>query len=282
MRRECRKRQGPRLKQAIEVLGYSRDAYYKRRRRQRKQKVLESIVLDAVRAIRIKQPRVGTRKLLARLQSQQIQIGRDSLFKLLRNKDMLVCKKKKATRTTYSNHSYVVAPNRLKNLKVTRPLEVLVGDITYLRLEEGKFAYLYLLTDYYSRRIVGHHVSKDLSHYSALIALHKVVANVGEEQIKGAIHHTDRGCQYCCHDYLQVLAKYGIIPSMTDENHCYQNAVAERVNGILKDELDLDSEFTTFSSLKNAVDDAILVYNEERTHWSLHLKTPNQVFEYAA
>jgi transposase InsO family protein len=216
------------------------------------------------------------------MKRKQIKIGRDALFKLLRSKDMLVRRKRKGTRTTYSRHGYAVAPNRIKKLAIKRPLEVLVGDITYLHLEGNQFAYLYLLTDLFSRRIVGYHLSRDLTHYSALIALQIAVRTVGEDAIRGAIHHTDRGCQYCCHDYLKVLAQYGLIPSMTDENHVYQNSVAERVKGILKDELDLDAVFPTFSSMKQAVEQAVLVYNGERTHASLQLKTPNQVFQCAA
>ena len=112
---------------------------------------------------------------------------------------MLVRKKKSGTRTTYSNHSYAVAPNRVKKLAVIRPLEVIVGDITHLRMEGNKFVYLYLLADWSSRRIIGCHVSRDLTHYPALIEIHKAVENVGEGQIRGAIHHTDRGRQYCFH-----------------------------------------------------------------------------------
>lgn len=264
------------------MLGYSRDAYYKRRKRKRKEKIRDSIVLATVKDVRTKQPRVGTRKLLDHMQRKQIKIGRDSLFRLLRNEGMLVRKKRKATRTTYSDHSYAIAPNRVKGLPITRPMAVIVGDITYLRMEGNLFAYLYLLTDWYSRRIIGYHVSRDLTHYSALMALHKAVENIGEQQTRGAIHHTDRGCQYCCHEYLKVLDQYGMVPSMTDDNHCYQNSIAERVNGILKDELDLDMVFPTFTVLKKAVDNAVSVYNEERTHWSLHLRTPIQVFQCAA
>lgn len=177
-------------------------------------------MLAEVKQVRTTQPRVGTRKLLNHMRQKRIKIGRDSLFRLLRKEGMLVRKKRKGTRTTYSNHSYAVAPNRVKKLAVTRPLEVIVGDITYLRMEGNKFVYLYLLTDWYSRRIIGYHVSRDLTHYSALIAIHNAVENVGEGQIRGAIHHTDRGCQYCCHEYLKVLDQYGLVPSMTDENHC--------------------------------------------------------------
>lgn len=190
---------------------------------------------------------------------------------------MLVKAKKKGARTTYSNHSYAVAENQIKNLSITQPRQVLVSDITYLSLKEGSFAYLFLTTDLYSRKIVGYHLSRDLTHHSAIYALGMAIEKYGE--FKNAIHHSDRGTQYCCHSYLNFLKSHTIIPSMTDQNHCYQNAVAERVNGILKDEFNLDQTFPDFQLLKNKVTDVIHIYNSTRTHFSLNLKTPDQVFQ---
>lgn len=226
----------------------------------------------------MQEPRVGTKKIHQKLQGQGVTIGRDALFKLLGRNGMLVKRKKKASRTTYSKHSYAVAPNRIKDLRDMKPLSVLVGDITYLRLANGKFAYLYLVSDLYSRKIVGHHASLDLTHHSALVALGRAVETVGRDAINGAIHHTDRGSQYCCHEYLKALSDLGMSASMTDENHCYQNAVAERINGILKDEFDLDMEFPSMTRLQAVVAESIRIYNYERIHWSLGLRTPQQVF----
>ena len=226
------------------------------------------------------EPRVGTRKLQDRLAKGGMEIGRDNLFGLLRKSGRLVKPKKKYEKTTYSRHSYAVAPNRIKELEISRPHQVAVSDCTYLRLANGEFAYLFLVTDAYTRVILGYHVSKDLGHHSAVIALENAVRWL--DNPTGMIHHSDRGCQYCCHEYLARLKGYGIVSSMTDADHCYQNAIAERVNGILKDEFNLDAVFRNFEELRAAVARSIMVYNTKRTHWSLGLLTPLEMYERAA
>lgn len=233
-------------------------------------------MLDRVDALRVALPRVGTRKLHARLTETGLRIGRDRLFALLRTTGRLVKRKRRYTRTTYSRHGYAVAPNRLKTMTVTAPRQVVVSDITYLRVAHQAFVYLFLVTDLYSRKIVGWHVSRDLSHYAAVIALRRAIDVLGP--VAGIVHHSDRGSQYCCHDYLQQLAAVHMLSSMTDENHCYQNAVAERINGILKDELDLDAQFCSVPAVIYAVAQAVATYNTVRTHGSLDLQTPDQVF----
>jgi len=246
--------------------------------------VRKAVILKLVDNVRRDQPRVGTRKLYKELKpifrKARIPVGRDKLFSVLRDADKLVKPKKSFVRTTYSKHSYAVAPNRIKELEVQAPGEVLVSDVTYLRLEKGEFAYLFLVTDLSTRKVLGYHVSRDLSHYSACIALEKAVMEL--KTSVGVIHHSDRGCQYCCHDFLERLDEHGMLSSMTDDNHCYQNSVAERLNGILKDEFNLDMVFRTFDELKAAVDKAIRVYNTKRFHTSLGLKTPEEVYAKAA
>jgi len=237
-------------------------------------------VLAHVDAVRRAQPRVGTRKLQAHLAVRGVPVGRDRLFTCLRETGRLVKRKRRATQTTYARHGYAVAPNRLKTVTVTAPGQVVVSDITYLRLARGTFAYLFLVTDLYSRRILGWHVSRDLSHHAALVALDAAAQALGPGT--GVVHHSDRGSQYCCHEYLQQLDAHRMIPSMTDEQHCYQNAVAERVNGILKDEFDLDAAFPSVTDAQHAVGEAITTYNTVRTHWSLGLQTPHTVFHQAA
>lgn len=258
----------------------TRDAYYKKHSRREVAEGREEVVLKLVDKIREDEPRVGTRKLQDRLIKDGKEVGRDYLFTLLRQTARLVKPKKSYVKTTYSRHEYAVAPNLTKELVVTAPKQVLVSDITYIRMERGRFAYLFLVTDKFSRRIVGYHVSRDLTHYSALLALDSAREWMGD--VTGTIHHSDRGCQYCCHEYLGYLRKHGMLASMTDASHCYQNAIAERVNGILKDEFDLDAIFTSFEGLKRSVAKAILVYNTKRTHWSLGLKTPDSVYKEAA
>lgn len=229
--------------------------------------------VDRLRAV---QPRVGTRKLQHALAGAGVPVGRDQLFTWLRTTGRLVKRKRRATQTTYSHHHYAVAPNRLKTMTVTGPGQVIVSDITYLRLDRGAFAYLFLVTDLYSRRIVGWHVSRDLSHHAALGALAAAQRTLGPGT--GVVHHSDRGSQYCCHDYLNALHAHRMIPSMTDGAHCYQNAVAERVNGILKDEFDLDAVFPSVTAAQSAVANAVHIYNTVRPHWSLDLHTPHAVF----
>lgn len=240
-------------------------------------------MLKLVKGVREDQPRVGTRKLYEELKPSlkkaKIPIGRDKLFGVLREANQLVKPKKSFTKTTRPNRMYAVAPNRIKELEVRAPGEVLVNDITYLRLGKG-FAYLFLVTDLFSRKILGYQVTRDLTHHSACIALEKAVTEL--KNSNGVIHHSDRGCQYCCHEYLERLEGHGILSSMTDDNHCYQNAVAERVNGILKDEFNLDAVFRTFDELKVAVEKAVRVYNTKRLHFSLGLRTPQEMYAKAA
>ena len=269
------------VKTVCEVFGVSRDAYYKGQKRRSKSYGAEHVVLKVVDSIRRDEPRVGTRKLHHRLKRIGKKVGRDSLFSLLKETGRLVTPKKSFVKTTYSRHSYAVAPNLIKGISVTRPKQVVVCDITYLQMVRGQFAYLFLVTDMFSRRIVGFHVSRDLSHYSALAALDVAVRTLGD--VEGIIHHSDRGSQYCCHEYLRYLQGLKMRPSMTDEAHCYQNAIAERVNGILKDEFNLDRIFYGITEVLREVPSAIETYNTKRTHWSLGLKTPlefhNQALE---
>ena len=230
--------------------------------------------------IRCDEPRIGTRKLKDRLEKQGKKIGRKRLFDVLRKHNRLVKPKKSYKKTTYSRHEYAVAPNLIKSMSVAAPKQILVSDITYLSLSGSRHAYLFLVSDLYSRKIVGFHLSRDLSHYSALLALDNAVKLMGD--VQGTIHHSDRGCQYCCHEYLKYLRQKYMRSSMTDESHCYQNAVAERINGILKGDLVLDQTFTSFQEANKAVARAIRIYNTKRTHWSLQLKTPDEVYRQAA
>jgi putative transposase len=219
------------------------------------------------------------KEISSQLQAEGIELGRDRLFAILGENGMHVKPKRKGQRTTYSNHPYAVAPNRVKNLEITGPNQVVVADITYLRLLRG-FCYLFLVTDLYSRKIVGWELSSSLRHEGAISALRMAVASISEDN--KLIHHSDRGCQYCCHEFLGFLDEHKIIPSMTDENHCYQNAVAERVNGILKGELFLDSTFKNIGDARRAVVDAVEIYNNERLHCSLNMRTPADVYQEAA
>jgi len=157
---------------------------------------------------------------------------------------------------------------------VTAPCQVLVADITYIPLHSGH-AYLFLITDAYSRMIVGYHLSRNLQHHGAVEALKMALEHIPNP--KGVIHHSDRGCQYCCHDFLAEVYKWELKGSMTDREHCAQNALAERMNGILKSEFLLDAGFSSFEQAQYAVKDAVFNYNSLRIHGQLGGKTPEEV-----
>lgn len=233
-------------------------------------------------AIRRNLPRLGGKKLYQllkpNLDKHKIGLGRDKFFDILRSRDLLVKRRKKYVSTTDSWHRYHKYKNKLKEKLFTQPHQACVSDITYLRIRGG-FVYLFLQTDVYSRKITGWDLADNLSIEGALRALQMTIAQCPQTQ--GMIHHSDRGIQYCCKEYVNVLQQHQIEISMTEENHCYENAMAERVNGILKQEFLLDETFEDKASALKAVKQAIQSYNTLRPHWSLDLYTPQQVHKVA-
>lgn len=261
--------------------GKTRQGYYKSEKRNEQSIFEESIVIQLVQEKRKLLPKVGGRKLLFMLREDFLRlgfkIGRDKFFDLLRQNDLLIKNKRKYAKTTNSKHWFRRHKNLIKDVKIISPNQVFVSDITYLRVS-GSFLYLSLITDYYSRKIVGYAVSKSLSVEGSLSALKMALKEVKESD--RVIHHSDRGIQYCCHEYTKLLDKKKIRISMTEEDHVYENAVAERVNGILKTEFMLGETFTAEDILYQAVDEGIKLYNELRPHLSLNYLTPEQ--KYAA
>lgn len=242
----------------------------------------EDIVVELVRQERKKLPKIGGKKLYYKLRNDLDsvgKIGRDKFFDILRRNDLLVKRKRNYAITTRSKHYFRVYKNLLKDKNLTRCNECWVVDITYLRTRKG-FVYLFLLTDAFSRKIVGWDVSDSLSIEGGIKALNKALKQ--RDKNLSLIHHSDRGIQYCSKAYVGLLKKNNVLISMTEENHCYENAMAERVNGILKDEFLLDSEFKDIVVCRKAVKQAVLLYNEERPHWSLELKTPSEVHKVKA
>lgn len=260
------------------LFGKTRQAYYRYWEREKWRNRREALIVKEVRRFRQEQPRSGGKKALKSigdiLKKQDIRMGRDRFFKLLKHNGLLVKRRRKLPRTTYSRHAYAVQPNLLKSMEVSGPEQVLVADITYLRVQDS-FMYLFLVTDAWSRMVIGWHVSGRLSHEGAKQALKMAVERM--DNPAGVIHHSDRGCQYCCHEFLDYLKEHGLRSSMTDANHCAQNALAERMNGILKQEYYLDLPFSSGKTLKKAVANAIMIYNTRRLHWSLNLRTPAEV-----
>ena len=259
-------------------LGYSAQAYYKSLQSAIAASVREEMVLELVHEVRRQMPRIGTRKLLELLKEDLDQfeksVGRDKLFDMLRKHGMLIRPRRRWTRTTNSYHRFHTYKNKLKDKWLSGPNQAWVSDITYIRQRDG-FSYLFLITDAYSRKIVGWELSESLGIEGAVKAL-KMAFNQSGGQ-KGVIHHSDRGIQYCCKEYVDLMKKVEMEISMTEENHCYENAIAERVNGILKDEFLLGETWNSFESALKATREAIRTYNGLRPHLSLQLSTPDQI-----
>lgn len=263
--------------------GLKRDALYKYKRRADKRLKLEQQIIEIVKKRRKSLPREGVRKLVKSLDEEfikaNLKVGRDTLFNVLRKHNMLTLRKKYSSRTTNSLHRFYKYKNIIKDVEVTRPNQVWASDITYIRTVKG-FCYLALITDMYSRKIVGYDLSDSLELNGCVRALQKALYQA--KSFKGLIHHSDRGIQYCSNVYTLILKRNKIDISMTQENHCYENALAERVNGILKDEFYLDQTFTNIAHAKRATKNAINLYNEVRLHLSLDFKTPNTVYKLTA
>ena len=230
------------------------------------------MIRQKVQKIRHRQHRVGTRKLKDHLADQGVIVGRDRLFELLRHWQMLVKPKRRYHQTTYSRHRLKTYPNLVRDHQPTGPDQVYASDITYLATDRG-YQYLFLTTDMYSRKIVGHCLNKDLTMTGSLSALQKVLKQ--RRSNTQFIHHSDRGLQYCAHDYVRLLEKHNGSVSMTEQNHVYENALAERVNGILKTELLPDNLPEHLAG--RIVEQAIDIYNKERLHNSLGNRTPDSV-----
>lgn len=257
------------------MIGISRQAVYQAEQRVRARAKVFNQVKILVLEIRMQMPRIGTRKLYYLLQdkllSLGIKMGRDALFSYLKTQNMLIKPRKNYTRTTYSNHWLRKHPNLTKSTKPSQIEEVFVSDITYIKTNQGTH-YLSLITDAYSRKIVGYKLSKNMTAENVVKALKMAIKNKVTDY--KTIHHSDRGLQYCSSIYQEELAKHNFIPSMTDGYDCYQNALAERMNGILKQEF-LHLKCNTFKDLKNLVKYAVETYNNIRPHLALKMKTPN-------
>lgn len=261
----------------------SRQNYYAVRRLRQRRQVDEGLIVELVKRERQQQPRLGGRKLLyllcADLREAGIEIGRDRFFEVLAENDLLVVPKRGVPRTTNSRHSLPVFVNLLEGRVISGPNEAWVSDLTYIRTDEG-FLYAALITDAYSRKIVGAHIGDSLEAEGCLTALEQALRDLPDD--KYPIHHSDRGCQYCCHEYVGRLRARGLAISMTQVMHCYENAKAERVNGILKQEYHLDQRFRTKVQAKAAFRQAIWLYNNRRPHLSLSYQFPAEVHKAAA
>lgn len=268
------------------LFGYTRDAFYKWSDSEEKQVMQNAIIVKRVKEIRADMPRIGTRKLqfllTDTLKDHDVKMGRDGLFDLLAHYGMLVRRRKKwKVCTTDSNHPFRKYPNLIRELDLQGPETLWVSDITYIPLipEIKRFCYLSLITDAYSRKIVGWRLHRTLEKEGPLLALRMALRSREYVLSGNLIHHSDRGLQYCCYEYTDMLKDNNVLISMTERGDPYENAIAERVNGILKTEFKLDDSFRTFQDAYNAVDKAIWVYNEKRPHSSCNYLTPTEAHQ---
>lgn len=264
-------------------LKITRQNYYHRRKARQRQKVDAGLIENLVVQERREQPRIGTRKLhglfKATLVESGVKVGRDRFFDVLRELELLVPPPRtESPRTTNSYHCLPVFTNRIKDLEVKKPNEVWVVDLTYIRTEIG-FLYLALVTDKMSRKVVGYHCGDTLEAEGCLQALEKALVDLPEGVYP--IHHSDQGTQYCCHAYVNRLKARGLSVSMTETNHCAENALAERMNGILKSEYRLGSTFRCKRDARMAVEQAVHLYNHRRPHTSLKMRFPAEVHAHA-
>lgn len=236
----------------------------------------DEVIVELVQKIRRRHKVMGGRKLFYCLQADMAglpePLGRDKFFDVLRRADLLVKRRRRYVRTTQSRHRFRVHKNVLQQVTVTAPHQAWVSDITYVRLKADQFAYLFLITDAYSRKIVGWELSKSLGLQGALGALQMALRQCPDTG--SLIHHSDRGFQYCSNQYIDKLRAKSIGISMTEAGNCYENAMAERVNGILKIEYGLEETFSDAGQAMRSAREAICSYNEYRPHLSLKMKTP--------
>ncbi len=263
------------LSRFCRLLGVTRQAYYQHFWQLEFKTTEETLVISEVLQIRKNHKHMGGRKLFEILQpfllDHQIKMGRDAFFDLLQANNLLVRRKKRKIYTTQSFHWYRKYPNKIKGIRPDQPNQIWVSDITYWKINCG-YVYISLITDAYSRKIVGYHVADTLDAIETTQALMNALSNLGSH--KGLIHHSDRGIQYCSAEYVKLLKENEIEISMTENGDPYENAQAERVNGILKEEYLYDYSVDNLAQARLVLDFVIKIYNTERPHMSCSYKTP--------
>ncbi|MFN4365776.1 IS3 family transposase [Chryseobacterium hispalense] len=261
------------------MFGIDRQVYYRTIKRRFNKQNKARLVVDMVLEIRRKMPRIGARKLYYLLNEElkTLTIGRDKFIDILRANHLLIIPKRSYHITTNSHHRFKKHKNEILDLQINKPEQVWVSDITYIGKRE-KPCYLSLITDAYSKKIVGYNVSDNLNTESCLMALQLAIKQRKNKDTI-LIHHSDTGLQYCANEYQKLLSRNRIKPSMTQNSDPYENAVAERVNGILKQEFSIDQYNQELPIMKQIIKEIIEIYNEERPHFSNHMLTPNQMHQ---
>jgi len=261
-----------------DMFGKSRQAYYDYSKRKEREKFEDSIIVDLVKKEREVAKRVGSKRLYLilkpDLEQHRIKIGRDLFHEILRSNGLLIKKRRNRQKTTNSRHSLPKYPNISKEIEVRKAEQLWASDITYVRVGNG-FCYLILITDAYSRKVVGYNFSTTMNAAFCVKALKTAIAN---RQFSSRLltHHSDRGLQYCSAIYTEILVSNCIKISMTENGDPLENALAERMNGIFKDNFDIGQVFSDFDTAKICVDKAINYYNNKLPHSSCDMKTPAQ------
>jgi transposase InsO family protein len=258
------------------VFGISKQAYYKRIKTAKQKEMQAEQIKKIIEPIRKKMPRYGTKKLHLDikddLKNLSIKMGRDAFFTFARHHRFLVSKTKRCFITTDSKHFFYKSPNLIKNLVPTHSEQVFVNDITYIKLQDG-YVYAALVTDLYSKKVMGYKMDDNMKVTLVKDALTMAINNC-EHNRQSIIHHSDRGIQYCCPDYSEFAENKGMILSTTEKYDPYENAVAERINGILKYEFGLIKTIPSIDIANKMLKQAVKIYNSERRHCSLDMQTP--------
>lgn len=258
------------------LFGVSRQVYYRSLRSKKNKQDKAEQVVTMVKSIRLEMPRIGSRKLYYLLSDplKELKIGRDKFLSILKANHMLIKPKRNYRITTDSHHRFRKHKNLIVDMALKQPEQVWVSDITYIGGRDRN-CYLALVTDAYSKKIMGYDVSNSLATEGSLRALNMAIK---QRRYKNRlIHHSDRGLQYCSNDYQATLKTKKRIPSMTESYDPYANAIAERVNGILKQEFQLEDYHVNIDTMKLLVKDAVRIYNTKRPHWSCYMKTPDEM-----
>ena len=269
------------------LFGVTKQAFYKYVDHSTDSSARERFVLEFVKRVRSKDPGIGGMKLWLMYRNEfvtsQAFVGRDCFCAILSKYKLTIRKRFRAPRTTDSSHHLPQYPDLTRTLLLEHPDQLWVSDITYITiwLPDGSyvFCYLSLVTDAYTKEIIGYCVGDTLGSCYTVEALEMAVRRIAAKEIKGLIHHSDRGVQYASADYIAILRHNGILPSMTEDGNPKDNAIAERVNGIIKNELLQGMRFSSIQEVRKAVATAVHFYNNERPHMSLDMLTPVQAGE---